>query len=404
MTALHEIIGNLIFRHNCVILPDFGGFIANTASAKIDWKRNIILPPHKTVSFNRNLNTNDGLVAQNYSELNNVSFDEAKKVVADTVVTWVEELKKGNRIEIEKVGLLFFDQENNICFEQDRFFNLLMSSFGLENVQFISEEKAEKASTPLVVLNPTKEVEEKPAEAKTEADPVNEKLVTPIYNLDEVALPEVTFKDSDKGNSQPAIPEKKSKRKYWKYAAAAILLPIGFYSLWIPMKTKVLQSGIVASQDFNPFTSQPQAEYSKVANEDSNFEKVEYQADWETLIKDLPQEVKIFSYKFDEDFYIPVRLEKEIVETTFVENKVTEIAAPATKTANVHVIAGCFGEKENADSFVADMNAQGYSAFILDKHKGLHRVSVIQAQSKSEASEKRAELTAAGLSSWILSK
>lgn len=400
MTALHEIIGNLIFRHNCVILPDFGGFIANTAGARIDWKRNSILPPHKTVSFNKNLNANDGLVVQAFVEENKVSFEAALLEVSATIDSWKQELSKGNRIEIEKVGFLFFDKENNICFEQDRFFNLLMSSFGLENVQFISEEKAEEAVAPIVELQP--EIEETVIDT-TPIEKVPSKVVTPIYNLDEVEMPEVKF-SADAGNSAQLTIEKKSKRKYWKYAAAAILLPIGFYSLWIPMKTNVLQSGIVATQDFNPFTAQPQADYTKLANTDVNFEQVEYTPDWETLTQDLPKEVEVFSYKFDEDFYIPVRLSQpEVAITTDVVIEKNEVSSDQ-REANIHLIAGCFGQKENADAFVAKMNAQGYSAFILDFHKGLHRVSVVQATSKSIAKQKRSELTTAGHSSWILSK
>ena len=36
---IEELIGNLLLRTNCVVIPDFGGFISNTKPAYIDYSK-----------------------------------------------------------------------------------------------------------------------------------------------------------------------------------------------------------------------------------------------------------------------------------------------------------------------------------------------------------------------------
>ena len=53
MFTVEELIGDLLLRHNCVIVPSFGGFVAKQSSATIDYKNGVMLPPGKSVMFNR---------------------------------------------------------------------------------------------------------------------------------------------------------------------------------------------------------------------------------------------------------------------------------------------------------------------------------------------------------------
>ena len=52
----------------------------------------------------------------------------------------------------------------------------------------------------------------------------------------------------------PIVPIKKKNQfnRIAKYAAAAALLPVVFYSFWIPSHTDVLKSGVLYTEDFNP--------------------------------------------------------------------------------------------------------------------------------------------------------
>ncbi len=66
-------ISDLLYCYDCVIIPDFGGFVANYRSAEIDKKRNILYPPSKGIIFNKNLVHNDGLLANKIAKDENTS-------------------------------------------------------------------------------------------------------------------------------------------------------------------------------------------------------------------------------------------------------------------------------------------------------------------------------------------
>ena len=55
-------ISELLFLHDCVIIPDFGGFIGKKRSAILNTTTGTLNPPSKQIVFNKNLNANDGLL------------------------------------------------------------------------------------------------------------------------------------------------------------------------------------------------------------------------------------------------------------------------------------------------------------------------------------------------------
>ena len=53
MKNIHKILKNLFYEHDCIIIPEFGGFILNYESAYLNQKNNSFIPPRKTISFNK---------------------------------------------------------------------------------------------------------------------------------------------------------------------------------------------------------------------------------------------------------------------------------------------------------------------------------------------------------------
>ena len=66
MKELAQHIEALLLENDCVIIPDFGGFIAHYSPAKIDSDTGQFLPPCRTIGFNAQLILNDGLLTQSY--------------------------------------------------------------------------------------------------------------------------------------------------------------------------------------------------------------------------------------------------------------------------------------------------------------------------------------------------
>ena len=60
---LANYIKDLLYRYDCVIIPNFGGFITNKISAKFNVDSSCFYPPSKQIAFNSHLKGNDGLLA-----------------------------------------------------------------------------------------------------------------------------------------------------------------------------------------------------------------------------------------------------------------------------------------------------------------------------------------------------
>jgi len=306
MSTVEELIGDLLLRHNCVVIPSFGGFVAKKTSATIDYKNGVIYPPKKSVLFNRQLINNDGLLVAEYSIANKVDYKEAELAVSQITLDWNNKLRNGERITLDKVGYLFFDQEKNLCFEQDRFFNLLLESYGLGKVHFVSEEDIEVAKYVKAVQEQKKVEEELIAEEKKD-EPF--KLVALPTDLNEEKEPQAVIIEH---------PKNRSWKKAWRYVAAAMLAPIAFYSFWIPMNSNVLESGVLSVKDFDLSYKSTDGEYLPGEVKLDRFEEKSFQPIQE-VVKSLPSDVYVYSYAFDEDTYISVKVKEEVVPTIEVE-------------------------------------------------------------------------------------
>lgn len=370
MLTIEQLIGDLLLQNNCVIIPSFGGFVAQQVSAKIDYKSGKAIPPSKSILFNKQLINNDGLLINELSKQTNKSYDKANIEVAEKVTQWNQIIQAGGRVELDRIGILYNDAENNLCFEQDRFFNLLLASFGLEQVRFITEEDVQ-------IVEKTIEFEER------KITPVEEKI-----KEDKAIVIE-----------HPALQPKKNK--VWKYVAAACILPIAFYSVWIPMKTDVLESGIISFQDFNPFHKVEKFDYRQESTPLPQIEKKNNNSLTQD-IDELPEDVSVYSYKYDEELYIPVSIETNIKVETVETNDGKEINTPIFSPKSMNYIVGCFGDKTNADNLVAKLNNQGLSARIVDFHNGLHRVSAGSAISIEELNQIKTSANSIGLKGWTL--
>ncbi len=316
MKSLEDILIELLHKHECVVVPAFGGFIAKQKSAYVDFELGLIHPPFREIGFNIQLQSNDGLLVNQFAAQYQLDYTASLDAVGQQVTIWNEVLRQGKQLSIPKIGNFKKDLEGNIQFEQDRSFNLLMSAYGLELVGFI------------------------PAK--------------PLVSEGEKAV--------------------KNNRQLWKYAAAAaIAIPIAFYSIWIPVKTPALESGMFSYQDFNPFKTQNENTYT------------------ETQI-DLP------------------RIEHVSIETTYTDayelhvNPVVAQNEPTITLIEPHVmycIAGCFSSEENANRLVQKLEGLGFNCSIL--HEGsLYKVSLGHGFSEESVDSILNKANSLNIQTWIL--
>ena len=129
--TISKYISELLYLHNCVIIPEFGGFIGNNKSAVLNEITGRIFPPSKEILFNPNLKSNDGLLINKISVSEGISNIKAAENINNYVSKIIQKLEKIGVFRIEDVGLLSLGKDGNILFLQDSHTNYNLDSFGL---------------------------------------------------------------------------------------------------------------------------------------------------------------------------------------------------------------------------------------------------------------------------------
>ncbi|WP_417443498.1 SPOR domain-containing protein [Joostella sp.] len=158
---IENYISDLLYRYECVTIPGFGSFITQHKPAKVHYNTNAFYPPSKSIAFNEQLKSNDGLLTKYVAEAQNVSYEEATKKIEATVLSWRKTLLSKERIALKNIGELWSNEDEKILFQPSYHLNYLTDSFGLSS--FVSpsitreelkkdiekiEEKAPIAFTP----------------------------------------------------------------------------------------------------------------------------------------------------------------------------------------------------------------------------------------------------------------
>jgi hypothetical protein len=183
------------------VIPEFGGFVANYQSAKIDPVVNLMHAPKKHIVFNKSLQNNDGLLINEVASVEGMSFKKAKSLVEEYVADLKDQLHLHQKVVIQEVGTVMKSSNNTLLFVQDLTTNHLLSSYGMGNIQ-----------SPAIIRKS-----------------VQERLGQKIKTLDTEHLP-------------------KSNRPWLK--AAAVLLPLAMVSVLGINQQERIQTAVA---NLNPF-------------------------------------------------------------------------------------------------------------------------------------------------------
>jgi hypothetical protein len=123
-------ISDLLYRYECVIVPNFGGFVTNEISAKVNHFTHTFYPPSNQLTFNSHLQNNDGLLANYIAAAKNISYSEALEFIEKEVAEW-KLLINVEVLELENIGSLKLNKERKLIFEPTNSVNYLTASFGL---------------------------------------------------------------------------------------------------------------------------------------------------------------------------------------------------------------------------------------------------------------------------------
>ena len=128
-------ISTLLKFNECVVIPDFGGFISNYVPAKFDHKKNAFMPPSKEIVFNSKISKNDGLLINQLVEAEGIAYHDAQMMISNWVDDALKALNHGEKIELEGVGFIEFDRNGSFLFHSEAE-NFLVDAYGLKEFSF----------------------------------------------------------------------------------------------------------------------------------------------------------------------------------------------------------------------------------------------------------------------------
>jgi nucleoid DNA-binding protein len=316
-------ISELLYEHDCVILPGFGGFVARNRSASFNNGGNLLSPPQKAILFNQNLKNNDGLLANNIMEKDGLSYTDAIKEIELFVKNCTKQLQKAKRLELKNVGVFYMDTEKNLQFEPQADVNYLLDAYGLF--------------------------------------PILTKTITQLQ-------PETTdFVD------RKTIEKKQLTKKQKRFAMLAIAFPALALGAFLIFNQKQVSNFVEAS-----FGISSKKETTIYSTTKYTLKEIKYmnkpfmytQADANGFIS--------FKLTDTSTSFIVINTNDEMVaDKTAVKSTVKKTRAIVfSQKGNFNIVIGCFSSLDNATRLVNSLNNRNISAGITGKNKnGLHVVS-----------------------------
>lgn len=337
-------IRELLFRHDCVILNNLGGFISHYRSAQIHPISHRFLPPSKSIRFNTQLDKNDGLLAHYIADCESISFEAAQTKVDKFVERIKNDLEHKREAKIQNIGLLSLDLNGHISFEASLNDNFLLDSFGMESIQ-----------SPAILR-------------KKEKGILKREITRKAKNL-----------------------QKKSLNLNWK--VAAILLPLIAISSIVSVQNETLREYYSNYAFLNPFKTKPVAVYiPRITSEEEKIITTPTE-----ILKDIIPDSKK-RLLVEETFPVYKQTKNEI--TKKIPTSIVNYSKTYTK---FHLVAGCFSSKKNAINLSIKLKLEGFKADMIGQsEQGLYRVAYATFSEKELAINQLSILKKSGKATWLL--
>ena len=150
---LIQYIKELLYQQECVTLPGFGSFLTQTHPIKVNRFTGEFTPPSRTISFNRLIQENDGLLASYVAKREGVSYPDALVMIEKELQHWNRRLDRETMI-LPGIGEFSFNAENKLRFLPHGKINFDANAIGLTAFQR-TPEKAQIRAAAIVPPTPS---------------------------------------------------------------------------------------------------------------------------------------------------------------------------------------------------------------------------------------------------------
>ena len=334
MISITEAISDLLFLRDTVVVPGLGAFVKKPVSAKVNRVVGYFAMPSAIIEFDAALREDNELLVRYLSEKNEIPEDEAKKLLAMFVSDCFNTIKNNKKVVLNGLGTLSYDWAGDLVFIQTEDINYNSDAFGLSDF-----------TLKPVIRSKTKE------EIKAEIEQQQKDKNTPV-TVDEKAVHE---------DDRVEVNEDDGSRRLGRLLILpGLLLLIGIlfglqyfkfvdFKKWFERieKTKETEPWTISF----PSEVKPWPVEEVVAPEEIDTIAPEV---GDTIVPEenetvVPEEVETV---------VP---ETEEVETVVEEQETTPPVEEVKPEANIRIIAGCFGQEDNAARLVNSLKDKGYT-------------------------------------------
>lgn len=167
--GLEKIVEILLHKHECVILPEFGGFIVRESPCNFSASGDKLKPYSKHIFFNPHLTLNDGLVYNEIQTQKACTYTEAIEWYNARLNDLKHLIVDSGSSRFGELGTFFPGKENSFWFSPAPDMNLATSSYGLyplEVHKVVKPESVQETEPVKVIELSTKAVaDRKPIES-----------------------------------------------------------------------------------------------------------------------------------------------------------------------------------------------------------------------------------------------
>jgi len=365
MIELSSHIESLLLENDYVIIPGFGGFVSNNLSAKWNKDQETFSSPTHILGFNRQLQTNDGVLVQSFMKAYDTNFSDATKIVEREVSMLIRTLHEKGKVVFPNIGEISISINDSYDFNPYDYKIGSASLYGLDSFEI------------------------KPLDA-----------IIPVIRKEKRIDPRKSYTI-------------RINKTFIQSAAAIIIGIITFYGLSSPIQNTDIQNNNYAS--ILPLDILNSIEEQSIL---INPVKVENNIERETtIINRSKNEEKIENNDSDE---IGIN---ETVETPVIESESNQLTAanpdneiavnplstiqtePKKPQREYHLIVASVVTQKDAEKILSKLHEQGYSDAMILKGENT-RISISHYFDKSEA-ENQLELLRQNKeheNAWLFSK
>ena len=359
MKTITEAIFDLLFVRDTVVVPGLGAFVKKPTPANVNRVANYFTAPSSVIEFDDKLRDDNDLIINYIVEENNVSLDEARRLLAIFVSDCFSVLKEGKSVTLDGIGSLRYDWNFDIVLDQDTSSNFNSDSFGLCDF-----------SVTHVDHFATKD------EIKAEIEQQQKDKNTPV-TVDEKAVHE----DDDE--------DKEEYYKNYRWRVRTSIVQILLFIIAI----------VFALQYFNIIDFKewlwPQDPVYFITDSLDEPEKPHGVGD--TIVMSESEVDTVIPVV---DTVIPVETDT-LVRTDSLNHEPEQKVVP-TGEAKILIVAGCFSSEENAHKLETKLKDRGYQSACVEMHGGKWFVSYGRYCTDDEAKAALAKIKADGeAKAWI---